>query len=352
MNAQAVPPREVDAEEAPVRWQVPDNWEKVENPNRFRVATFHITGTQQGEQGPVEVAISSLPGEGGGVLANLNRWRGQVGLQPLQSLDNVESAVTFRSPRTRGVLFDLVGPASGSQTSGSQTSGSQASGSQARPRMLVAVVRTPERTWFVKVRGAQSRLTPHRDAVLRFARSFRYHGEGGPNDGSAPQQSADTGGTMSGRPNPHAAASRTEPQWQVPSSWHRAANTPNMLHALFHAPVDGDAKPARISVVPLPGRAGGALANVNRWRRQLGLPPVETLDAVSPRTIQLTGGEATLVDLGGSDQTDAGERTMAAWTQRDGTTWFFKLTGAAAAVDAHEQAFRSFVSSVNFGNAK
>jgi hypothetical protein len=35
--------------------------------------------------GKAEVTVSAFPGDTGGLLANLNRWRGQIGLEPVQA---------------------------------------------------------------------------------------------------------------------------------------------------------------------------------------------------------------------------------------------------------------------------
>ncbi|MFW6059290.1 MAG: hypothetical protein ACODAQ_03865 [Phycisphaeraceae bacterium] len=330
-NDQAVPGRQVDPDRLPVAWELPAGWEQVANPNRFRVVTFRASAADTSDAStsePVEVAVSSLPGDGGGLLANLNRWRGQIGLEPLESADSVESTVTFQSENTRGVLFDMTGPTTGD---GPAT------------RMLVAVVRTPQRTWFVKSTAPAPQLAPHREAMLAFVRSFRWRGE----DAQAPP--SDSAAMSAEMPGESTGAA---PRWAVPDSWHRAANAPPMLTALFHVPAGDGSPPARVSVVPLPGEAGGALANINRWRRQIGLPPIEQVRDAAPETIELADARATLVDFTGAGDDAEAQRTLAAWTQRGEITWFFKMTGSADAVGAHEDGFRSFLASVAFGESQ
>lgn len=319
-----IPPRDVRPDALPIEWQVPDNWRRVDNPNRFRVATFHAGDSAEDE--PVKVAVSSLRGEGGGLLPNLNRWRRQIGLAPVNSPESVESAVAFEGERMRGMMFDMTGaaPADGP------------------PRgMIVAVVRTPDRTWYVKMSGAAARIAPHRDEMFAFAKSFRWRAK----------RAETPGDRQTGPDTDNAAVPPTapaDPRWTMPDGWHEAVRTPRMLHALFHAPASGAAEPARISVVPLPGPAGGELANINRWRRQLGLPPVASMDQVETELIKWADGQAELVDLTQPPEQADRQRTLAAWLKRDGVTWFFKMTGPAAAVEAHIGAFRSFVGSVQF----
>ena len=55
----------------------------------MRLATYMIP-TEAGDQ---EVAVTRFPGQVGGVLANINRWRGQMGLQPIaepELADNID----------------------------------------------------------------------------------------------------------------------------------------------------------------------------------------------------------------------------------------------------------------------
>lgn len=43
--------------------------------------------------GPVEIAVTRFGGRVGGELANVNRWRGQIGLEPIGE-DELESAIS------------------------------------------------------------------------------------------------------------------------------------------------------------------------------------------------------------------------------------------------------------------
>ncbi len=60
-------------------WQPPQSWTKDDTPRSMRLATYIIPS----EAGDQEVAVTRFPGQVGGVLANINRWRGQMGLQPI-----------------------------------------------------------------------------------------------------------------------------------------------------------------------------------------------------------------------------------------------------------------------------
>jgi hypothetical protein len=84
------------------------------------------------------------------------------------------------------------------------------------------------------------------------------------------------------------------------------------------------------SVISLPGSAGGDLANVNRWRGQMGLPDVTSLQGLATN-LKTPIGTALLVDFEGAGAKQ-GQRMAAAIVTEGGTSWFFKLTGPIPAV--------------------
>src|ERR1035437_5601990 len=78
MGAQGLPPGA--ASDAPnPQWSVPKDWE-VGNGSAMRRATFVVKGS---EGQSAEVVVSSFPGDVGGLVANINRWRSQIGLGPV-----------------------------------------------------------------------------------------------------------------------------------------------------------------------------------------------------------------------------------------------------------------------------
>ena len=131
-------------------------------------------------------------------------------------------------------------------------------------------------------------------------------------------------------------------KYTVPAGWMEKPAS-QMRVASFGISTDG--KSADISVIPMGGMAGGATANVTRWRGQIGLPPV-TDDEVAKLAEKVSVGDqpAELYDLDGG-----GQRIIAVSYRRDDTAWFFKMTGDAALVEAQKPAFISFLKTVQFG---
>ena len=109
-----VPATETDtpkAKDTGFPWAVPDGWVHDVTPRQMRVATYKAT-VRDTEQ---EIAITLFPGRVGGELANINRWRGQMGLAPVtnetleetierQTYDGFDSYQT-RIESDRGVML-------------------------------------------------------------------------------------------------------------------------------------------------------------------------------------------------------------------------------------------------------
>jgi hypothetical protein len=124
-------------------------------------------------------------------------------------------------------------------------------------------------------------------------------------------------------------------KWSLPAGWKELPGNA-MRAATFELP-KGPGK-AEVTVVTLPGDVGGELANVNRWRGQLALPPVSEADLAAARTrLRCPAGEALVYDLLGTGEKKT--RMVAAMLQVSGTTWFFKLMGDEQAVAAAKPAF-------------
>jgi hypothetical protein len=112
-----------------------------------------------------------------------------------------------------------------------------------------------------------------------------------------------------------------------------------------YVPADAAGR-AEITVVVLPGEAGGRLANINRWRRQLGVEPIteaQLSGALSP--LEVTGAQTYLVDF---PNPDTRRRMAAAGVTRGERTWFFKLTGEEALVARERGAFLEFIRTTRY----
>jgi hypothetical protein len=149
---------------------------------------------------------------------------------------------------------------------------------------------------------------------------------------------------------PGAAADASNPQWTVPTDW-QEGKASAMRRATFLAKA-ADGQTAEIVVSVFPGDVGGLLANINRWRGQIGLGPVAP-DEISGITSDLVinGAKATVVDFK-ADTASPGKtqplRMVVVTIPHAGNSWFFKMTGDAPLVEAQKGIFLQFVKSVKF----
>jgi hypothetical protein len=118
----------------------------------------------------------------------------------------------------------------------------------------------------------------------------------------------------------------------------------------------GDEKQAAIvTAIGFPAAAGpmmaDPLANVNRWRGEVGLPPT-TAEELSQVTapIEIDRQKATFVDAvpDASKQTESksDRGTLAAMLTSGDTIWFFKMTGDRDVVASERDRFKDFLKSV------
>jgi hypothetical protein len=139
-------------------------------------------------------------------------------------------------------------------------------------------------------------------------------------------------------------APQTALTWTAPADWQ-----PKPLGAMRIGSftVSGDAGNADISIIAFPGEAGGLLANINRWRGQLGLAPLADGDLADATTALAGAGglHFTVVDLSGQ-AAGAPARMLGAILSFEGQTYFFKLTGPDALVTSEKPAFLDFLKTV------
>ncbi|HQU09726.1 MAG TPA: hypothetical protein PLV25_07175, partial [Opitutales bacterium] len=143
-----------------------------------------------------------------------------------------------------------------------------------------------------------------------------------------------------------AAAQMPRPQWKVPVGW-LAEPLDNLRQGSWKAQGQQDTS-AEITVLAFPGDVGGDLANVNRWRTQIGLTEWdETAYLAHSKKMEIDGAECTWVVLDEPNSPDQ-EAIAAVIMPKGPNTWFFKIKGNRAAVEAQLESFHDFVLSVNF----
>ncbi len=130
--------------------------------------------------------------------------------------------------------------------------------------------------------------------------------------------------------------------WTLPARWTETRGGDAMRFATLKPPVEGRVD---VSVIVLPGPAGGELANVNRWRGQIGLSPLDESGlARVRRAVSTRAGQVALYDFTSEGRTRS--RIIAGLASAGGNTWFIKMAGDERAVGAARQDFIRIVESL------
>jgi hypothetical protein len=130
---------------AGVRWTAPAGW-KAEAARPMRAATYTIP-LAAGDQGVAECVVNYFgPGQGGGVDANIERWRGQV-----LGSDGKPATAKIDKRTVRGIPITTI-DASGTYTGmgGPMMAGSKPA---AGYRLIGAIVEGPGGSVFFKLTG-------------------------------------------------------------------------------------------------------------------------------------------------------------------------------------------------------
>jgi hypothetical protein len=312
-------------------WQTPDGWTEMPA-GEMRVASFKIQG-QNGKQ--ADVSIIPLPGLPGSDDANVNRWRGQVGLPPASPDELEKSAESVEAAGQPAQLYNIAGknPGNGEAT-----------------RILGVIQHRTDVAWFFKMTGDAELAEQQKPAFVVFLKSVKF--TTAPSQTELPPSHPAIGDMGMGAPATAAGpiSSEGKPNWQVPAGWQEVSGG-QFLVAKFTLTGDGGAT-AAVNVSSSTGDGGGLLANVNRWRGQLGLQPLKNdmeLAHIVPEMNLPGGGHLTVVDFTGTDaRTGQPTRLVGVMVPQSGQTWFYKLMGEAKVVESQKDAFTKFVQGVKY----
>jgi hypothetical protein len=106
--------------------------------------------------------------------------------------------------------------------------------------------------------------------------------------------------------------------------------------------ITSDTGSAEVTVLTFPGDVGGRLANINRWRGQIGLEDATAEDLPAyTQGYEIDGHRGLFIRLEGETQSILG-----ALLPFHGNTWFFKMLGDSATVLNHETSMKQFLDSI------
>lgn len=300
----------IEINAAPIHWTTPAGWKELPATS-IRIGNFLIQGAGAAK---AEVAVTSFPGTVGTEYDNVNRWRGELGLASVDPAEITSQLTPVGA--SEGKLYEFNG---------------------ASASTVVVWLRRDGASWFFKLRGDKDVVDSAKPAFTAFLNSIQFTGD------TVDKKLAAVPATA---PSTAPAAS-AEPKWNPPASWSAGAAGAMVLKSFI---VGGDSGPkAKVTVSVFPGDVGGELANVNRWRAQLGLEPIKQEDlAAATQTLHGVDGDGTLIELANANAPGGALSMVAVIVPHNNSTWFYKLTGAGAVVDREKEQFVAFVQNVQY----
>jgi hypothetical protein len=323
-----MPPMDMTAPPAgapQLKWTLPNGW--TQKPAEgMRLGSFSAPG-KDGQT--VDISIVPLAGMGGGDLMNVNRWRGQVGLGQITEDDLPREGQDVAVGDSTARLYDMAGTAPEATGPG---------------RILAVGLHREDMMWFFKATGDDASVASQKDNFITFLKSIQF---AAPDATAAlPPGHPDMSGTMPPATAPDVNTPAL-PVWTVPAGWQ---NEPPSQMLLAKFSVAENNQQAEITVSSFGGEMGGLLANVNRWRGQISLPPVD--DAGLPAVVTnvtTQAGPASEVDFTGTSvKTGQPANLVGVILPLNGQTWFYKLMGDPTVVNHQKAAFLQFVQSVKY----
>lgn len=316
-----------------VSYTTPEGWREA-GAGEMRVAGFTITGTN-GQS--AQVAVTPLPGMAGRETLIVNMWRQQVGLSELSEAEAGKELTAVDIGGTPGKMFDMAGKSAAGQT----------------VRIVTAMAHLGEMSWFYKLQGDDELVLAQKPNFVAFLKSVKI--EAAAAQDALPAGHPPVGGAMPGGGMPGAVTTAAPPApreggptWTVPSTWKEISGG-QFLFAKFLIAGDGAAK-AAVNVSTSAGDGGGLLANINRWRGQLGLGAWGEAELQkNTLEIDVAGGKGAYVELSGTDgSTEKPATTLGVKVVRNGSTWYYKLMGEPKLVAAQKESFLAFVKGVKY----
>ena len=314
-----------------LKYILPDGW-KEKNLTQMRVASFGIS-----ENGKTaDVSVIPLGGMAGGDLANVNRWRKDVGQEALASDDDLNKLAEPTTVAGQSAkLFDLSGtnPGTGDEEG-----------------IVAAILHTDAAAWFFKMTGDADLVKKNKPAFVAFLKSLELGQAPAPaamDMSQLPPSHPAIPGMDATAPAAPTADATGKPTWTIPADW-KEGQLAQFLVAKFVISGNGDAT-AAVNVSQLAGNGGGLAANVNRWRKQLGQAPLADDELAKLPTLDASGVKATLVQFNGTDARSSQPASLVGVVlPLNGQTWFYKLMGDKDVVLQQIPAFIQFVQSAKY----
>ncbi|NIA16299.1 MAG: hypothetical protein GWP08_19735 [Nitrospiraceae bacterium] len=294
-------------------WDTPPGWTELPVTS-MRLANFRVANRPD-----TQCYLTVLPGSGGGVVANINRWRAQMALSEssAEAIDNLPT-IPLLGQEAAYVEFD-----------GTFSGMNDAVGSDGF-KLIGAIVVTDETAVFVKMTGPAEVLEQHRDNFKDFCKSLREvsDDESEQIDIAAPYDASSVGENL---------------RWVAPETWRREPDRA-MRNVTFTAGENGEVE-CFVSV--LRTHAGGMEANINRWRKQMGREALGPEAIAALPRLDVLGQDAPMLAIAGVDGSSNSDwMLLGVVCELPDRGIFVKMLGPEAEVERERDRFVEFCQSL------
>lgn len=310
-------------------WIVPPTW-KTLPPGPMAKAAYVVS-----ENPPIKMTVSQVTSMGSGaatVLANVNRWEGQLGAPKTPEAEIGKLVTPIPLQGREALMVDLTGPATDGKL---------------QPRMLAAMIPDNDVVWVFKMTGGADQIEGQKAAFEGVVKSFHLDGEPHPSTTSGNPPAAPPPAPADAQPGAIPGIAT----YALPEGWRIDPRPRQMREATIVVGGSGN-EAGEIVVSRLNSTSlSDLMPNLNRWRGQVHLPPTSDSGANPAQATALAQGPGVIRDFEGPESEGAGRlRQLVAYTQfpQASQIWFFRLVGPYDLVTKSKPQFEAFVKSLKF----
>ena len=139
---------------SPLHWVAANHWQQQTTTSEFVKESYNLISTTNPQQFAA-FTISSFQGDTGGILANVNRWRNQLQLSPIND-SQLEPLISHQD--INQFHFDII-TITNDQSSNKET-------------ILAAIQNYNNQTYFYKLRGPLSIINAEKSNFMTFLNSI------------------------------------------------------------------------------------------------------------------------------------------------------------------------------------
>lgn len=297
-------------------WTTPKDW--VEQPHTdLQTAHFSVPGPDKAKADMVILSFSGLVGD---EIVNVNQWRAEVGLPPIEPTDITFDQIVVG--KQQGKLYQFFGTE--------------------KATMIVWLTRN-DTFWFFKLHGSTNAVSANKSAMMEFLKSVNFLSPPAPEiQGQTQQTLLPTNTSTPPSDMASSDAAMRMPIWETPDTWQKQIGPRPILRSYVIKSSKGI---ALLWISYLPGEGNGVLTNINTWRAKIGMPPISEPDiAKTSETINVPGSKAILVNL----SKDQESRLIGVYVRHGDSTWLYKLIGDSSAVESEKDNLIQVIKNVRY----